>query len=315
MTERTEFPAAPSARDLGIATVMLILTPLFWAGHSVVGRLVANEIPTFSLVSVRWFIAFFILIIFVGHRVWSERWLLQKHWRYVLLTGVVGPALFPCLLYAGLKTTTVANTSIIQTSVPGLVPFIAWILLRERVAIQQIIGILVSAIGVSFIITRGNPLAIADVTFVPGDLIILGAFTTWSLYTVMIRLKPAGMHANTLLASSMAIGALATLPLWIWEASNGHYIPTTKDALWSMAYIIIFPSLLAYYFYNHAINIVGATKAGLASHLVPPLGIILAVLFLGEVLQPFHAVSFAVIITGVVLVIRGGRASKKPTPS
>jgi len=314
MTERTEFPAAPSTRDLGIATAMLILTPLFWAGHSVVGRLVANEIPTFSLVSIRWFIAFFILMIFIWPRVWAERCLLVKHWRYVLLTAIVGPVLFPCLLYAGLKTTTVANTSIIQTFVPGLVPFIAWILLRERVAIQQIIGILISALGVSVIITQGNPLAIADVTFVPGDLIILGAFTTWSLYTVMIRLKPSTMHANTLLASSMAIGGLATLPLWIWEASNGHYIPMNEDALWSMAYIIIFPSLLAYYFYNHAISIVGATKAGLASHLVPPLGILLAVIFLGEGLQSFHAVSFAAILVGVVLVIRGGRASKKLKP-
>ncbi|WNJ99461.1 DMT family transporter [Thalassospiraceae bacterium LMO-JJ14] len=305
----------PSAGQVSIATAMLIMTPLFWAGHSVVGRIIANEIPTFTLVSMRWLMAFAILMVFIAPKVWAERWLLIKHWRYVLLTGLIGPALFPCLLYTGLKTTTVTNTSIIQTSVPGLVPFIAWLLLKERVALQQVIGIGISSIGVALIATQGNLLAIAEVEFVPGDLVILCAFTAWAIYTVVIRLKPRQMHANTLLASSMAIGGLATLPLWLWELSEGKTFPVTEQSMWAFGYIMLFPTLLAYFFYNHAINIVGPTKAGLASHLVPPLGICLGVIFLGENFEIFHAVSFAAILSGVVLVIRGGHASGKPKPA
>lgn len=305
----------PTTGQVGIATGMLILTPLFWAGHSVVARIVANEIPTFSLVSIRWIAAFVILMIFVTPTVWPQRWLLVRYWRYVLMTGLVGPALFPCLLYTGLKTTTVTNTSIIQTSVPGLVPFIAWILLKDRVTWQQVSGILVSSIGVLLIITQGNPLKVAEVEFVPGDLVILSAFTCWALYTVVIRMKPSEMHANTLLASSMAIGGIATFPLWMWEVSQGMYIPMTSQSAWAFGYIMLFPTLLAYYFYNYAISIVGPTKAGLASHLVPPLGICLGVIFLDESLHTFHAVSFAAILTGVIVVIRGGPASRSPKRS
>ncbi|MGJ3258488.1 MAG: DMT family transporter [Rhodospirillales bacterium] len=302
-------PTQPSAGQVGVATAMLILTPLFWAGHSVVARIIANEIPTFTLVSTRWLVAFVILMAFVAPTVWSQRWLLVRHWRHVLLTGLIGPALFPCLLYTGLKTTTVTNTSIIQTSVPGLVPFIAWLLLKDRVTWQQVAGILISSVGVLLIVTRGNPLAVADVEFVPGDLVILCAFTAWALYTVVVRMKPAQMHPNTLLASSMLIGGLATLPLWMWEHSQGMYFPMTAQSAWAFGYIMLFPTLLAYFFYNHAISIVGPTKAGLASHLVPPLGICLGVIFLNESFGTFHAVSFAVILTGVVLVIRGGASS------
>lgn len=305
----------PSAGQVSIATAMLIMTPLFWAGHSVVGRIIANEIPTFTLVSMRWLMAFAILMVFIAPKVWAERWLLIKHWRYVLLTGLIGPALFPCLLYTGLKTTTVTNTSIIQTSVPGLVPFIAWLLLKERVALQQVIGIAISSIGVALIVTQGNLLAIAEVEFVPGDLVILCAFIAWAIYTVVIRLKPRQMHANALLASSMAIAGIATLPLWLWDISEGKTFPVTEQTMWAFGYIMLFPTLLAYFFYNHAINIVGPTKAGLASHLVPPLGICLGVIFLDENFEIFHAVSFATILSGVVLVIRGGRASEKPKPA
>lgn len=299
----------PTTGQVGVATAMLILTPLFWAGHSVVARIVANEIPTFTLVSLRWLVAFVVLMAFVTPTVWPQRWLLVRHWRYVLLTGLIGPALFPCLLYTGLKTTTVTNTSIIQTSVPGLVPFIAWIFLKDRVTWQQVLGILVSSIGVVLIVTKGNPLAIADVEFVPGDLVILCAFTMWALYTVVVRMKPAEMHPNTLLASSMLIGGVATFPLWMWELSQGMTIPMTTQSAWAFGYIMLFPTLLAYYFYNYAISIVGPTKAGLASHLVPPLGICLGVIFLDESFHTFHAVSFAAILTGVIVVIRGGRAS------
>ena len=294
---------------------MIAVIPLMWAGHSIVGRLVAGEIPTFSLISLRWICGLSIFIIFVHRRVWKERWLLVKHWRYVLGTALVGPVLFPMFLYTGLKTTTVTNTSIIQSLVPAIVPILAWIMLRDRIRMTQVIGLLISMIGVAIIISKGNPAALADLNIVVGDFFILGAFTIWSIYTVVIRLKPPDMHPNTLLAACMAIAAVATLPLWIFDAMNGQTIPMTAKAFWAIGYIVVFPTLLSYYFYNHAINIVGPTKAGLASHLVPPMGILLGVIFLDETFGLYHAVSFAAIIAGVLIVIWGGRVSKNPAPT
>lgn len=298
-----------------LAVVMLILTPFMWAGHSVVAKTIADDIPLFSFVSFRWLVAFLILMLFVGSSVWRQRWTLAKHWKFVTMAGLVGPALFPCFLYAGLMSTTVTNTSIIQTAVPGLVPVFAWILVKERMAISQMTGIVISSIGVLIMITRGNPMAIADVEFVPGDLIILGAFTVWSIYTVVIRMKPAELGTNAFLAATMFVGFLATSPLWIWEYSQGIAIPITEDTTWAFAYIILFPTLLSYYFYNRVVETLGPNKAGLASHIVPPLGIILGVIFLNETFQSFHAVSFAAIVIGVIVVIRGGNASKIRAPS
>lgn len=299
----------------GLAVVMLVLTPFMWAGHSVVAKTIADDIPLFSFVSFRWLVAFAILMMFVGPSVWRHRWTLAKHWKFVTMAGLVGPALFPCFLYAGLMTTTVTNTSIIQTSVPGLVPIFAWVLVRERMAISQMAGIVISSIGVLIMITRGNPMAIADVEFVPGDLIILGAFTVWSLYTVVIRMKPAELGTNAFLAATMFVGFLATLPLWLWEYSQGITIPINTETTWAFGYIILFPTLLSYYFYNRVVETLGPNKAGLASHIVPPLGIILGVIFLGETFQSFHAVSFTAIVIGVIVVIRGGPASKNRVPS
>ncbi len=307
-SDHKETPAA-------LAVVMLILTPFMWAGHSVVAKIIATDIPVFSFVSFRWLVATAILLAFVWRSVWRQRWILAKHWKFVLTAGFIGPAVFPCFLYTGLMTTTVTNTSIIQTSVPGLVPVFAWMLLRDRMTFSQMVGIIISSIGVLIIVSRGDLTTIADVEFVPGDLFILGGFTVWALYTVIIRMKPADLGTNPFLAASMFIGFLATSPLWIWEYSKGLTIPITTETTWAFGYIIIFPTLLSYYFYNRVVETLGPNKAGLASHMVPALGILLGVVFLDEKFALFHAVSFAIIIAGVVLVIRSGPASKSRAPS
>ncbi|MDA0997239.1 MAG: DMT family transporter [Proteobacteria bacterium] len=299
-----------SPREHALALVMLVLTPLFWASHSVVGRLVANDIPTFSLVGIRWAVAALIFFICVHRTVIGQWHLIKRHWRYLVLTGLIGPAMFPCLLYNGLKTSTATNASIIQTIVPALVPVLGWFLWRERLRPIQIAGILISAIGVAVILTQGDVGALAGLQFVIGDLFLLGGFIGWAFYTALIRMKPPEMSSNTVLASQMAVAALAIAPLWALEAASGQLIPMTQSAWLAIAFIVIFPTLGAYFFYSHVVRIAGVTKAGLASHLMPPLGVILAVVFLGEQFLAFHAVGIAVIFSGVFLVIRGGRGKK-----
>lgn len=306
---------ALSRRDVALASAMILLTPLFWAGHTVVGRLVANEIPTFSLVSLRWWFCATVLMLFTYKRVLASLPVLRRHWRYLILNTLVGPVLFPILLYSGLKTTTVTNTSIIQSLVPCMVLILAWFILRERFKALQAAGLVVSMLGVATIISKGNPLDLFSVTFVPGDLIILAGFFSWALYTAIIRMRPPALQSDVVLSASMAIAAIVTTPLWIGEAAAGDTIPMTAEAWAAIGYIVVFPSLLGYFFYNTAINLVGPTKAGIASHLAPPLGVLLGVIFLDEAFGMYHAVSFALVLSGVALVIRGGRVSKSPAPA
>jgi drug/metabolite transporter (DMT)-like permease len=52
------------------------------------------------------------------------------------------------------------------------------------------------------------------------------------------------------------------------------------------------------------VAIVGASAAGVTLHLLPLFGTALAILFLGESFQAFHAVGFATILAGVVVATR-----------
>lgn len=69
----------------------------------------------------------------------------------------------------------------------------------------------------------------------------------------------------------------------------------------AIAYVAIFPSLIAYIFYNRGVELLGSARAGMYLFLVPVFGAILATVFLGEKLHFFHAVGFVLIVAGVVL--------------
>jgi drug/metabolite transporter (DMT)-like permease len=72
-------------------------------------------------------------------------------------------------------------------------------------------------------------------------------------------------------------------------------------ALLAMGYIAVFPSFIAYLFFNRGIELIGAARAGQSWHLMPVFGSVLAVLFLGERFYAYHAGGIALIAAGILL--------------
>jgi drug/metabolite transporter (DMT)-like permease len=91
------------------------------------------------------------------------------------------------------------------------------------------------------------------------------------------------------------------LPFYLWELAQGARIMNTTSAWLALAYIAVFPSFVAYLFFNRGIELIGATLAGQSWHLMPVFGSILAVLFLGERFYLYHGVGIAMIAGGIAL--------------
>jgi drug/metabolite transporter (DMT)-like permease len=69
--------------------------------------------------------------------------------------------------------------------------------------------------------------------------------------------------------------------------------------LLSLFYVAVFPSTLAYLCFNRGVQLIGANRAAPFFHVVPVFGSAMAIVFLGEQLQPFHVIGFALVLTGV----------------
>lgn len=278
----------------------LALVMLLWSGNSIVGRAVRDDVPPFTLAFVRWVGALAVILPFAWRHVRGDRAALGRHWKIVLTLGLVGVAAFNGLLYSGLRHTTASNALLLQAAIPALVLAFDRAIFGIRASGWQVLGVLVSTLGVVAIVTRGVPQALLHLGFGTGELMVLTAVLAWSLYTSLLKRRPA-VHPLSFLVITFAIAALAMAPLAAHEWQQGERIVWGPLALGSMAYVALFPSAIAYGLYNAAVADLGAGRAGQAITLMPLLGALLAAALLDEPLLGFHFAGMALILAGIVV--------------
>ena len=281
--------------------LLLVLTTLFWSGNFVLARYVRLDVPPVGLSFFRWAVAGAILLPFVWKGMVREWPLVRRHIALVLVLSILGVANFNTFVYLGLQHTTASNGVLLQSVMPLMIIGLARLILRTSIRPTQVIGILVSTCGVISIVVRGDVSALAHLDINRGDLWILAAILSWGLYSVILKKLPPGINPLSFLGYAVSFGVLAILPLYLWEVSTGRTMGLDAVTVGSVAYVAVFPSLLAYMFWNHAVHQIGPERAGQFIHLVPVFGTLLAVMFLGEVLYPYHLVGIALVAAGIYL--------------
>lgn len=281
--------------------LLLVLTILFWAGNFNLARAIHADVPPLGLSFWRWAVAALILLPFAWGSMRAALPLAREHWRLVLALAVLGIAGFNSLVYVGLQTTTATNGVLLQSVTPITMILLAGLVLHEKSTLAQWAGIGVSLVGVLVIITKADWQVLQQLAFNRGDMWIVLATLDWSLYTVLLRKLPQGLRGTPILGFSITLGALAILPLYVYESVTFQTMPVTAVSVASIAYVAVFPSLLSYMFWNHATQKLGVNRTGQFSHLMPVFGILLATLLLGEHLQLYHALGMLLVAAGLVL--------------
>jgi drug/metabolite transporter (DMT)-like permease len=298
------FFASFAHRAWSSAWTLLVLTNLFWAGNIVIGRAVAGHVPPITLAYWRWTGAFLVAFGFAWphlKRDWPE---LLRHWPMLLLLAATGIATYNTMSYIGLQYTTALNALLLQSAMPVIVLLWDFGLFGARPSLWQTLGVALSLLGVLAIVSQLSLAVLAHISINIGDLWLLGGLVVTGLYTPLLRRRPAA-HPLSLLVTMMGIGSCMILPFYLWEAGNGATVRGGLPSYAAIAYAAVLPSFIAYLFFNRGVELIGPGRAGQSAHLMPVLGAILAVLFLGEQFHLYHVVGIVLIAAGILL------ASKK----
>jgi len=287
--------------------LLLVLTTLFWSGNFVLGRAVHAVFTPFTLSFWRWVVALAILLPFVWASLREQGSLVRRHGPILLLLSILGVVNFNTFVYIGLQSTTATNAVIMLSVTPVLIVALSFLLLRQTVTGWQGLGIGVSLAGVLVIVGRGELQSLLDRQFNAGDLWIVAAVTSWALYSVCLRWRPAELRPLNFQAATMLIGMAILTPLYGWDLVQGRTVAVNAAAVGSILYLALFPSILAYIFWNRAVAELGANRAGQFLHLMPAFGAVMAMIFLGERLYAFHAAGIALIALGIWLATVYGR--------
>jgi drug/metabolite transporter (DMT)-like permease len=288
------------------AFALLALVMVLWAGNSIIGRAVRHDVQPMTLAFVRWAGASLILLPFALRPLRRDWPAIRAAWKPVLLLGLLGVGAFNALLYSGLRYTTATNGLLLQAAIPAAVVLFDRLFFRVRSPLLQNLGVLCSILGVALVVFEGDPSRALRLHFGYGDLLILAAVVVWSLYTVLLRLRPA-VSGTSFIAVTFLIGALAMAPFFVHDIVSGERIAFTPKVLGAFAYVAVLPSIVSYFIFNAATETVGPARAGLAITLMPIFGAFLSAALLGEKLHAYHFAGMALILLGIALSLAGKR--------
>jgi drug/metabolite transporter (DMT)-like permease len=284
--------------------VLLALANLFWAGNWVIGRALRESFAPATLSFLRWLVAALVLAPFAVSALCGKGEVVRRHLWLLLLLALTGGVLFQALVYLGLQTTTAVNAVLLNSSAPLFMLLCSWIIDREAASARQLIGVLISWVGIFIILGRGDAATLLRLEFHSGDGWILLAMPMWGVYSVLLKRLPPELRGTAFLCVLTAMTVLMLMPPVAAEMLLVPPKTPTSAGLVGVLYLGVFASVGAFMCWNRAVAQVGANVAGFSMPLLPAFGTVLAMVFLGEELRAFHLVGIATILAGVILATR-----------
>jgi drug/metabolite transporter (DMT)-like permease len=286
-----------------MAYLLLALTTLFWAGNIVLARMIHLDIPPVTLATLRWGLAWLIISPFFIPKFVNNWRLICHHYKILLALSIIGVASFNTLIYIGLTVTTATNATLLQSAIPIVILILSATVLKDKVSKRQWCGVAISSLGVLMLITKGDLSNIMALQINDGDLWVLAAVFSWAVYSILLRWRPQDIDGFSLFGITVTVAVLFLLPISLIELTDAPAINWSLASIGTIIYMAIFPSILAYIFWNKGIAELGAAKAGLFIHLMPLYGIILAATFLDETIESFHLVGILLIFCGIYFAV------------
>ena len=281
---------------------MLVLATLFWAGNFIVGKAAfVEDIPPMSLVFFRWSLVWLILLPFTYKEIIKHKEVILKDLPLLFFLALTSVGLFNSFTYLALVHTQVINASLFNTAIPAMIILLCFIFKIEKTNRFQIMGLILSVLGILSIITKLDFNILLTLNFNKGDIIMIGGVVTWGLYSSFLKKKKFTLPLLTLVHILCTFGLLFILPQFLFEISQGKIIKFDINLSYILIYLALFPSIGSYYCWAGAVSIIGANRAGIFLSLIPLFSTILAMFFFNENFYFFHFIGSVLIVLGLIL--------------
>lgn len=260
---------------------------------------IVNEVYSpFTIVFLRLLISTLIMLGIAGFTSVLQK-LQRRDVPVYLLLSLIYPTIYFIAESIGLTKISASLAAVIISLIPLFVPIGAYLLLNERVTVFNIVGILISFLGVLIVILKRDLSLSANPV---GIYLMLLAVICAVGYTLMVKKLSERYNAYSITTYQNIFGTLMFLPLFLVFdlrdfAAAGH----TMKAILNLGYLAIFGSSIAFILFNYSIKTIGATRTETFSNLIPVLTAIFAYFMLGEELGMKKIIGIAVVLAGLFI--------------
>ena len=285
-----------------LAYIFLLLTVTFWAGNFIVGKFASfYEVPPFSLNFYRWFFAWIILIPFTFTEIIKKKEYIIQNYKLFIILGITSITIFNSIVYYSLNFTQVISGVLMISTIPVMIMFFSFILKIEKTNEFQIIGVILSFIGVIIIITKANFEILKNLEFNKGDITMVVAMFSWALYSTLLKRQKYELSQISLLQVIISFGLIFLIPIYFIEHQVGFRIKLDMPFILILSYVVLLPGLASFILWIKGISMIGANRSGLFLHLMPIFSAVMAMIFFNEKFMFYHILGACFIITGILL--------------
>ena len=285
-----------------LAYTFLVLATLLWSGNFIVGKFATlYQIPPLTLNSFRWISVWLILIPFTYQEIYKNLEIIKKNWLIISFMGTITISTFNSVVYFALNYTQVINAVLVLAAIPAATIIFSSLMKIERTNIFQLIGLFLSIIGIGSIISTGDFQKIISLSFNKGDLWMIVCVITWALYSTLLKKYKFEFSHFSLIQLMISAGILFLIPQLFYEKSIGLEVNFNKAFFLILFYVVVFPAIAAYYFWQKGVEIIGPNRATMFIQLMPLFSAVMAIIIFNEKFELYHFVGATFIVTGIYL--------------
>ncbi|ACT51884.1 DMT family transporter [Methylovorus glucosotrophus] len=276
-----------------------LLTIMLWAGNVIVSKLASGIIAPPAITAYRLLVAISLMSLFVALPVWRNRRIIIPLLPKLVVLGFLSMAFYQCLSYWAADTSTATSMAIITAMTPLATLLASSLLLRDPPSAEMLLGAGIAFFGTTYLISAGSPSTLWHGHWRMGDLLMLGAVTSYAVYSVLLKYwkLPLPAWQSTYMQALSALVFMVPMLLRVpadQARLNVQLIPL-------ILYAGVLASVLLPYFWIKGIEALGPNRCSMMMNLLPIFTAILAMLMLNEHLAGYHLIGGALVILGVML--------------
>lgn len=277
------------------AIAMGLAFAFVWSSAFTSARIIVADASPLASLALRFFISGLIGVAIA--RALGQTWnLTRNQWRATIIFGLCQNAMYLGLNFVAMQTIEAGLASIIASTMPLMVAFATWLVLRERLPAFGVAGMVLGFAGVAVIMTA----RISGGADLYGlALCVIGAVAL-TVATLMMRGASSGGNLMMIVGLQMFVGS-AILAVASALTETLYVNPTPELAL-AFLYTTFFPGLMATWIWFKLVERIGAVKAATFHFLNPFFGVAVAAIVLGETLTGRDILGVAIITLGILAV-------------
>jgi drug/metabolite transporter (DMT)-like permease len=280
-----------------IGILFLLTAMLTWASSFIALKAAIGPLGPMSVVFCRMVVASLCFVYFIP--AFSKLTFTKKDVKYILLLTLFEPCFYFIFEAKALQLTSASQAGMITSMMPLMTAIAAGFVLKEKITSKVIIGSLLAVVGAVWLSLgaqssdhASNPLL--------GNFLEFCAMICGAWYAISVRYLSQKFSALFLTAAQAFVGSLFFAPLAAYEYVTMPMHLSLETAGWIL-YLGIIVTLGGYGMFNLALSRIEASRASVFVNLIPVFTVLLAYIFLGEVLSPIEMLASMVIFSGIII--------------